>query len=409
MLQKIKNIYHLLNGIAANVCYMFPSRKLVVIGVTGTDGKTTTASLIYHILKNAGEKVSMISSVGAMINGREYSLPFHVTTPSRFALQKFISMAGNKNNLRNGKRYLVLEVTSHSLDQYRVFGINFEIGVITNVSHEHLDYHKNYKEYVKTKLKLLLRSKIAVVNRDDKSYRIIQPSLKNITGKISRVVTYGFNKSADVNLSSFKFESKILGDFNKYNILAAYTVANLLGVKESIIKKAIASFEPPIGRQDMVFDEDFKVMIDFAHTPNSFKEVLSAVRPNVKGKLIHVFGSAGERDRTKRPEMGKISSMFSDILLITAEDPRSENIDKINADILSGVRDRDQKLSDGAVILIEDRQQAINKAVELAKQNDMVIITGKAHEKSMNYGKGEVPWDDYKAVKKALSLKDEKN
>ena len=381
----------------------------MVIGVTGTDGKTTTASLIYHILKNAGEKVSMISSVGAMINGREYSLPFHVTTPSRFALQKFISMAGNKNNLRNGKRYLVLEVTSHSLDQYRVFGINFEIGVITNVSHEHLDYHKNYKEYVKTKLKLLLRSKIAVVNRDDKSYRIIQPSLKNITGKISRVVTYGFNKSADVNLSSFKFESKILGDFNKYNILAAYTVANLLGVKESIIKKAIASFEPPIGRQDMVFDEDFKVMIDFAHTPNSFKEVLSAVRPNVKGKLIHVFGSAGERDRTKRPEMGKISSMFSDILLITAEDPRSENIDKINADILSGVRDRDQKLSDGAVILIEDRQQAINKAVELAKQNDMVIITGKAHEKSMNYGKGEVPWDDYKAVKKALSLKDEKN
>ncbi|MEK6839354.1 MAG: UDP-N-acetylmuramyl-tripeptide synthetase, partial [Nanoarchaeota archaeon] len=338
MLQKIKNIYHFGIAIFANIWFGFPSRRLTVIGVTGTDGKTTTTSLIYHILKTAGLKVSMISSVSAVIDNKQYSLPFHVTTLPPFALQRFISMAASGSKTKIGKKYLVLEVTSHALDQFRVFGTDFDIGVITNVSNEHLDYHKTYKEYVKTKLKLLQGSKIVVVNKEDRSYKIIQPELKKIVNKISRVVAYGLNSSSDVNLSNSPFQTKLLGEFNKYNILAAYAVAGLLGIKDSMIKKGIASFEPTIGRQDVVYDKDFRVMIDFAHTPNSFKEILSSVRPITNGKIIHVFGSAGERDRTKRPEMGKISSMFSDILVVTAEDPRSENIDKINADILSGVR-----------------------------------------------------------------------
>lgn len=409
MIQNVKNVYHFINAMVSNVLCMFPSRKLVVIGVTGTDGKTTTASLIYHILKVNGEKVSLISSVGAMINGREYNLPFHVTTPSPFALQKFIKMAGSGSSARNNKKYLVLETTSHALDQFRVFGITFDIGVITNVSNEHLDYHKTYKKYVQTKTKLLKLSKNVVLNKDDKSYKIIIPELKKVTEKISRIVTYGFSKSADVNPNNFPFESKLTGDFNKYNILAATTAVRLLGLSNSKIRRAIATFTPPIGRQEIVYDSKFKIMIDFAHTPNSFKEVLAAVRPQVKGRLIHVFGSAGLRDRVKRPEMGRNSSNFSDIMIVTAEDPRTESLEKITDDILSGVKDLQLKIEKGYVLRIGDRQEAINKAVEIALEDDLVIITGKAHEKSMNYGKGEIPWDDYKAVSKALKLRNEKN
>jgi UDP-N-acetylmuramoyl-L-alanyl-D-glutamate--2,6-diaminopimelate ligase len=401
MWQKLKNIYHLFIAIFANIWFGFPSRKLIVVGVTGTDGKTTTVSLIYHILKSAGVKASMISSVGAVINNKEYSLPFHVTTLPPFALQNFIKMATYGTKQKNGKRYLVLEVTSHALDQFRVFGTSFDVGVITNISNEHLDYHGNYEDYVRAKLKLLQMSKNAVVNKDDKSYKKIMPELKKITGKISRIVTYGETKTSDINLSNFNFKTKLLGDFNKYNVLAAATALKLLDLSDSKIKKGISTFEAPIGRQDIVFSGSFRVMIDFAHTPNSFKEILSSLRPVVSGKIIHIFGSAGQRDRSKWPQMGKISSKYSDIMIVTAEDPRSEKVENITEDILAGINDENYKTNN--VYKSPDRQMAINMAIKLAKKNDVVLITGKAHEKSMNYGKGEVPWDDYKAVKKALS------
>lgn len=408
MFQKIKNIYHLAVAISANTWYGFPSGRLNVIGVTGTDGKTTTTSLIYEILKNSGIKVSMITSVGAVINGKDYSLPFHVTTPSPFDLQKFIKLAAGRTN-SNGKKFLVLEVTSHSLDQFRVFGINFEVGVVTNVSHEHLDYHKNYKEYALTKLKLLQKSKDAVVNRDDKSYKIIMPQLKKIEGKKpNRIVTYGLTKASDVNPENFEFKSNMLGEFNKYNILAAVTCAKLLGINPPHIKRTIAEFKSPLGRQNIVYDKGFQVMIDFAHTPNSFLEILRALRPQVTGRIIHVFGSAGERDQAKRPEMGKFSSEYADVMIITAEDPRSEDIEKITNDILSGVKDADSKIEKESILKVPDRQKAITAAIKMAKVNDFVLITGKGHEKSMNSGEREVPWDEYKAVRKALEARFEK-
>ncbi|MEK7559130.1 MAG: UDP-N-acetylmuramoyl-L-alanyl-D-glutamate--2,6-diaminopimelate ligase [Patescibacteria group bacterium] len=409
MFQEIKNIYHLAMAIGANLWYGFPSRNLTVIGVTGTDGKTTTASLIYNILKSSDTKVSMISSVGAVINGKDYSLPFHVTTPSPFALQKFIKMAVERGGT-NGKKFLVLEVTSHSLDQFRIYGINFEVGVITNVSHEHLDYHKNYRKYAKTKLKLFQKSKDAVVNKDDRSYKILMPELRKLMGRRpARVVTYGLTKTADVNPENFEFKSNMLGEFNTYNTLAAITSARLLGIKSAQIRKAILDFKSPLGRQDMVYDEDFAVMIDFAHTPNSIKEILKVLREKVSGRIIHVFGSAGQRDRTKRPEMGKYSSEYCDIMIVTAEDPRSEDVDKISRDILTGVKDSELKMEKGSILKIPDRQKAIITAIDIAGENDLVLITGKAHEKSMNYGKGEVPWDEYEAVKKALDRRYEKN
>ncbi len=373
MWQRIKNIYHLFVAVFSNIFFGWPGEKLKIIGVTGTDGKTTTVHLIYHILATSGLKVSMISSIGAVINGKEYDTGFHVTTPSSFTLMKFLKKAVSFKS-----DYFVLEVTSHALDQNRVWGIPFEAGVITNISQEHLDYHKTYEEYLRTKLKLLFSSKIAVVNRDDKSYE----QISRMKGQIPNLITYGLPKGNS--------------DFNKYNEAAAEAVCLALGVGESDIKKALMTFELPLGRLDLIYEGDFKVMIDFAHTPNAFEQVLKVLRPKTKGRIIHVFGSAGERDRIKRPVLGEVSSEYSDRIILTAEDPRSEKADKIIEEIASGIK---QSLQ---VQKIPDRQEAINSAIKTAKRGDLVLLTGKAHEKSMNYGRNEEPWDEYEAVAKAL-------
>jgi UDP-N-acetylmuramoyl-L-alanyl-D-glutamate--2,6-diaminopimelate ligase len=396
MWQKIKNVYHLGMAILANLRYNFPSKKLIVIGVSGTDGKTTTVCLVYHILREAGLNSSMISTVGAIINNKQYDVGFHVTTPSPFALQEFLNKALTK---RSGEKlYMVLETTSHSLDQHRSFGVDYDVGIITNVTHEHLDYHKTYENYVKAKTKLLQRSKVAVVNIDHKeSYEIVKKLLANYKGEI---ITYGKNKNADINPVNFPFKTGMIGDFSIYNCLAAIAAVKNLGVKDVIIRKAILSFKPPIGREEIVYAKKFSVMIDFAHTPNAFENILSAVKPQVKGRIIHVFGAAGLRDRSKRPIMGEISSRYADVMVLTSEDPRTEIVNEINAKIKSGIANEKVK-----VFEIADRKEAIREAIKMAKKDDLVLVTGKSHEKSMNYGNGEVSWDEYKAIQKALKLR----
>lgn len=402
MWQTIKNIYHFLVASLANLWFGFPSKNLIVIGVTGTDGKTTTTSLIHHILKSSGLNSSMISSIGAEINGKEYPLPFHVTTLPPFALQKFIKKAVSTKT----KSYLVLEVTSHSLDQFRVFGINFEVSVITNITRDHLDYHKTYENYVKAKIKLLKMSKTVVLNEDDYSFAIIKEELGKITPKKPKIITYGSKKSSDINSIGFKHGSKLIGQFNKSNILAAIAVCLNLGIKKEKIINAAEAFNPPLGRQDVIFNNEFTVMIDFAHTPNSFKELLSELRKKIKGRIIHVFGAAGQRDALKRPEMGKISSEYSDIVIVTAEDPRSENVEKITNEVISRITDSQKRIKNGTLLRISDRQEAITEGIKMAKKDDLVLLTGKSHEKSMNYGTGEEPWDEYEAVRKALKVKE---
>lgn len=381
-------------GIFANIVYFFPSRKLKVIGVTGTDGKTTTVNLIYHILKHSGQKVSMISSIGADIGGKTYNTGFHVTTPGTFSIQKYLRKAAQKRN-----EYFVLEVTSHALDQYRVWGINFEVGVITNITNEHLDYHKTYDNYVKTKVKLLNKSKTCIVNSDDSSYTLLSEAKSK--KKLSSWITYGLSDSSDYNPKTYDISaSKLIGDFNKYNVLAAVAASKALGIDEKLINNALMTFKLPSGREELVYDEDFRVMIDFAHTPNAFENILKAIKPVVKGKLIHVFGSAGERDRVKRPFLGEISSKYSDIVVLTAEDPRSEKVDDIIAEIETGIKHKDAQ-----VIRIPDRKEAIMAAIEMAKKDDFVLITGKAQEASMNYGKGETVWSEFEVVKDALKIR----
>jgi len=391
MLQRLKNHYHLGRAVIATIQHGFPSRNLVIIGVTGTDGKTTTAKYIFNVLQESGKKAALISTISALIDEKEYQTGFHVTTPGSGAVQAYLKKAK-----KAGVTHVVLEVTSHALDQNRVFGIPFTIGVLTNISHEHLDYHKTMDHYVKTKFKLLRKAKIAVVNIDDESYQKVTNSKYKIDKR--KIITYGLGKDANINPHVFAFQTKLPGKFNQYNALAAIAVGKTLSLSEEKIRKAISTTLPPKGRAEVLYKKDFTVMVDFAHTPNAVKNILQTVKDEIggKGRIIHVFGSAGERDRSKRPAMGKTSAKFAEILILTAEDPRKETVEIINRAIRSGI-DRKRE-----VMEIPDRQEAISHAIAIAKKGDFVVITGKGHEQSMNVGHGEEPWSDQEAVLKAL-------
>ncbi len=379
MLAKFKKIHRLVRAVGANLVYGFPSRGMVVIGVTGTDGKTTTASLIYHILKSSGRKVAMITTVGAYIGDKKYETGFHVTTPSSFTLQKYINQAKGA-----GCNYLVLEVTSHALDQNRTFGIKFDIAVLTNITHEYLDYHKTYENYLAAKLKLLKRSQTLILNQDDESFELIKPGLLD-----KEIIPYSLKTNTT-------FKTNLLGEFNKLNCLAAATVARKLLIKDRLIQKALSTFKPPPGRQQLIYNKLFKVMIDFAHTPNAFAKSLPAFKKLATGRLIHLFGSAGARDKSKRPLMGEESAKFADIIILTAEDPRGEKVEQINLAIKKGIGQRKQ------VVEIPDREEAIKYAFSIAKKGDVVVLTGKGHEQSMNLGQGEIPWSDTEIALKYL-------
>lgn len=252
-------------------------------------------------------------------------------------------------------------------------------------------------------------AKTAVINVDDDSYKIIS-NLKVLSSR--KLITYGIKNKANVTPNSFVFKTNLIGEFNRYNNLAAIAACKSLGISDSAIKKGTETFISPIGRQEIVYKNDFSVMIDFAHTPNSFEKFLSQLKHKIKGKIIHVFGAAGLRDVTKRPLMGKISIKYSDIVILTSEDPRTEPIEKIIDEIQSEIPDKETRIKSSKLLKIFDRQQAINQAILMAQKGDLVLITGKAHEKSMNYGNGEVPWDEYAAIKKALNhrkIKNEKN
>lgn len=390
-MRKLKNFFHLLEAFLANVWYRFPARKIKVIGVTGTDGKTTTVNLIAHILKNAGKKVSFISTVYAEVAGKIYDTGLHVTTPSSFVIQKFLRQAVN-----NGDDYFVLETTSHALDQNRVWGINFEIGIITNITHEHLDYHKTYENYVKTKEKLITVSKIGIINKKDKFYELLSQNSKLLPDG-----RYGKCQNYNLKLKTIKKYFPDLPEFNLYNYSASFLTCEILGLNEEKIIKAMKSFNLPKGRWELVYDKEFKVIIDFAHTPNAFKQLLPEIRKlylKKGGRLIHIFGSAGLRDYLKRPLMGEISSQFSDYIILTEEDYRTEDLENICNQIAKGIKKTPFEI-------IKNREEAIIKGILIARKGDVVLITGKAHEKSLCRGKTEYPWNEFEIVEKAILIK----
>lgn len=389
MLRSLKGLYHLLLAVAANIWYGFPSRNITVIGVTGTDGKTTTTTLIYEILAAAGYKTSMITTVQAVIAGKTYDTGLHVTNPGPFALQKYLRQAVNY-----GDTHMALEVTSHGLAQHRVLGVRFAIGVITNVTHEHLDWHRTFEHYLATKLSLLTRAKIAVINRDEAElYNRAISLLRRKT-----LVTYGIRREAKITPQTYPFTTQLMGEFNQYNCLAALSVAHVLGIPKKVAREAVAAFTGVPGRMEIVKSEPFTIIVDFAHTPNAIDRALKTAREVAKKRLIHVFGSAGLRDSTKRPLMGKASGRFADVIVLTEEDYRTENVETIMDEIAAGIEPGPQ------IYRFPNRQNAIDFAVKLAETKDVVIITGKGHEQSLARGRHEYPWSDQTAVKKALKL-----
>lgn len=383
MFQKLKNKYHLIQAFIANIAYGMPYKSLIIIGITGTDGKTTTATLLQRILTDAGIKSAVITTIGAYIGDSFFDTGFHTTTPSSFALQKYLRIAA-----KAGCTHAVIETTSHALDQNRTWGIPFEIGVVTNITHEHLDYHKTQENYIRAKAKLLKRAKYALLNEDDKSFETL---LKLIPKE--KIYTYSlFDKKAYATSSLLPSKMKLIGEFNKQNALASAAVAKLLNLPIKNVKKTISEFTAPSGRQELIHEDEFKVIVDFAHTPGSFEKVLPEIKKETRGRLIHVFGAAGKRDASKRPYMGNASSKYADVIILTAEDPRGENVQVINTHIIAGFQ------KDVELYSIVNRKEAIKKALSIAKKGDTILITGKGHEKSMNIDGKETPWSDKEAV-----------
>lgn len=374
--QKFINLfYHLPMAILANLFYGFPTRSIKVIGVTGTDGKTTTVNMIYQVLKDNGKKVSMVSTINAIVAGKQFDTGFHVTSPDPFTIQKFAREATDF-----GDEYLILEVTSHSLDQYRFWGINFDVGVITNITRDHLDYHETVENYRNTKLKLIKNAKYAVVNN----------------------ITFGLNEG-EFNQKNLKLKLNIPGEYNILNALAAFATCYYLGINKEFIIKSLANFNNLKGRfEEVKNNRKIKIVVDFAHTPNGLENVLKTLRKLTKGRIISVFGVAGKRDEGKREIMGEIAQKLSDIVIITSEDPRGE-LYCITKQITKGV------INAGGVMgksffVIDDRGNAIDFAInKIAKIGDTIGVFGKGHEQSMNLdGKSEIPWSDVKAIKDSL-------
>ncbi len=397
MWQQIKNLYHLAQAFTAAAYFNFPSQKLTVIAVSGTDGKTTTVNMIYHVLTQSGFKTSMVSSIGAIIADREKETGLHVSTPSPWQVQKLLKEAVDKKS-----RYFVLEATSHGIHQNRLAFVKIDIAVVTNITNEHLDYHVYWQNYAAAKAKLFKNVKFSVLNIDDqKSYRFLQ---NKVSG---RVLTYSQNKSSDINLKNNPVELGVSGNFNISNALAAVSVCTALKIAKSKILKSLKSYSGTRGRLEHVnAGQDFQAIIDFAHTPNALKSVLTHLRleKNPGSKLIVVFGAAGQRDKSKRMPMGKIAARLADISIITAEDPRNEKVENINEQIIQGFKSQGKEEGKD-YFLVGDRKDAIIYAIELAKKGDTVAFLGKGHEKSMNIGSIEHPWDELQIVKNALKNK----
>jgi UDP-N-acetylmuramoyl-L-alanyl-D-glutamate--2,6-diaminopimelate ligase len=383
--------WHFPKAVLANLLYCFPSKKLTVIGVTGTKGKTSTAHMIYHILKNQGKKAVLISTIAAIFGDKQIETGLHVTNPEPFALQKLLSQA-----LNQGYQYLVLEVTSHGLTQFRNWGIQFALGVFTQVSSDHVEYHGGVNEYRRAKAKLILKSGKVILNNADPNYQY----LKSVA------------KSVSIPIVIYKARGK---NFQTQNKLAAIAAAVELGIPKQAAEKALESFPGVPGRMELIQDKPFTVVIDFAHTPDSLKAALTEPRLMVKekGRLVAVFGCAGERDPDRR-KMGKVAAQLADFFIITAEDPRAEGVEKISEEIAqyalrAGAKEasldeasQGKQLEATTFVRIPDRRQAINFALKNAHAGDLIGFFGKGHEKSMCFGKTEYPWSEHEVVRKAL-------
>ena len=414
--------YHVLQAEMAAVKYKFPARKMTVIGVTGTNGKTTTCFMIWKMLNSAGRKAGLMTTVAWGVD-RLHKQVEHMTTVDANTLNRRIDAISRK-----GAKYLVLEVTSHALAQHRTLGVPIDIAVMTNVTHEHLDYHKTFENYREAKRKLFKKARFGVVNADDKSgiwfmqdvdnyitYGIKNGQLRarevelNASGVKYSCGDIKLNRKADnIQAEKMEIETNIPGQFNVYNSLAAACVGLKLGLTEEEIERGIAALDEVEGRMNKVeAGQDFTVIVDYAHTPDAFLKVFSSVcAPKPKTgrrtrRVITVTGGAGRRDESTRAERGKIAAKYSDVLIITEDDSRDEDPEAIGREFIKGAEEAG--MVEGKNVVFEpDRKTAIERAVRLARAGDLVLILGKGHEKTILRKDGPHAFEDLKVTKKAI-------
>ncbi len=419
--------YHVLRADLAAHQYGFPGKKMRVIGVTGTNGKTSTCFLIWKMLNAAGHKTGLMTTVAWGVDKLEKQIEHMTTVDARTLNYRMKKIADA------GAEFLVLEVTSHALAQHRTFGVPIEIAVMTNVTHEHLDYHKTFENYRDAKRRLFKMAKYGVINEDDKSWAYFAKDVKEY-------ITYGINsgilRAKDVRLGAqgveysvddkaseekkhavddkhtrggkhasgdmLRIKTKIPGEFTVYNSLAAVAVGLKLGLSKEQISQGILALDSVEGRMNRVdMGQNFEVIVDYAHTPDAFLKVYESVVPGKKGRIISLFGGAGRRDESTRCERGEIAARNSDIVIVTEDDSRDENPAEIAEEFVKGA-----ELAGflrGKNLLVElNREKAIQMAVDLAKKDDIVLILGKGHEKTILRATGAVPFEDLKVTEKAL-------
>jgi len=385
--------------------YDNPSKKMQIIGVTGTNGKTTTAFMIKDILEANKKKVGLIGTIANYIGNEK--IHTERTTPESLELQELFFEMVNK-----GVEYCVMEVSSHSLELDRVYGVEFEAGIFTNLTRDHLDFHKTFENYYKAKFKLFDRSRIKIINIDDnygkqviedldefKAENIYSFSVKdNSNFKAfdeemgSRDIKFKVNLEADE-----QFILNIPGEYNIYNALGAIIACFKLGISVDCIKDGIEKAIVP-GRCERVGNEynlSYEIIIDYAHTPDGLENILKTAKEFTKGKLISIFGCGGDRDKVKRPQMGIISTDIADVTIITSDNPRSEEPMDIIKDIEDG-------LNKDNYIVIENRKEAIKKAINIAKQGDVIVIAGKGHETYQILKNETIHFDEREVVKEIL-------
>ncbi|MEI6039895.1 MAG: UDP-N-acetylmuramoyl-L-alanyl-D-glutamate--2,6-diaminopimelate ligase [Candidatus Berkelbacteria bacterium] len=414
---------HKVRGILAATYYGYPGRKLKIIGVTGTNGKTTTCNMIARILEKANYRVGMATTINFKIDKEEWVNTSKMTTVSPFALQKFLA-----DCLKAGCHWVIVETTSHAIAQNRNFGIDYQVAVMTNVTHDHLDYHKTFDEYRNTKGQLFNTGKtINIINHDDErtfeylekmpsrttlSYGTESPERgrkgrPDILAKKIILESTGSMFTVVTPTSQIAIDLKLPGKFNIYNALAALSVAYALKIHLDVAKRALDELELVPGRMEKVeLGQSFAVLIDYAHTPDALEKVYQTLTMAKKARIISVLGSCGDRDKTKRPILGALAGKFADIVIVTNEDPYTEDANKIIEEVAGGVpRGADPKkpkIEGENFFKMLDRKAAIEKAVNLAYKGDIVLITGKGAEECMVVGDHKIPWSDRKIAKDAL-------
>lgn len=377
------SLYHRTLATIADFWYGHPSRRLVVVGVTGTKGKTTTSYFIAKILEAAGHKVGMTSTAIMKIGAREWLNPHKQTMLGRFALQRFL-----RDMVRAGCTHAVIETSSEGILQHRHRGIKYDVAVFTNLTPEHIESHGSFENYKKAKGELFRRARIAVVNADDPAaaYFLSFPAEKKLT--------YSMKENLWPSLAL-----KVEGAFNMQNAIAAATTAEALGVSRKTIMQALAAIESVPGRMEFIDEgQPFTVIVDYAHEPASFRALFDAVKTIPHERIIHVFGpTGGGRDRSKRPQMGEISAEHADVIIVTTDDPYDDDPATIGQEVVEGA-----KKIKRSILLVVNRREAIRQALATARARDLVLITGKGSEQAMVVRGKKIPWDDRTVVREEL-------